>query len=701
MKKYILVFLFFVAQMLSAQQDCATAIPICSDADISYTPNGWGSVKEGTVGCLGPGGESNSIWLTFSIETAGTLTFVITPTGPNATNIDYDFALYGPNHNCSNLTASPLRCSYAGIVNFGAVNPTGLNMTATITSEPAGFGATGFVKYIDVLPGQVYHLLLNNFSTDIAPFTLTFGGTAKLLTPFDHNSTHTYQPNPFVQPGPTLNGEIPVCGKIVNYDFSTFSSQILNANPNFIVKYYASATDALDDINPITAPTNINVATTYTYAISYIDPTSPTSFLNQCREYGQIKFLDKSFTLTPASLTSCSNNGSATALYDLSTATIGALPTHILKYYPTMYDLTHGTNEITNPYMYVSAEGSVFVKATNEFGCTATAEITLKFYPVVTATDASIRSCFIESNPSTALFNLGNASVTSPTATTTKRYFPSLTDAIDATNEILNFNAYIAPNGFVYVRVSDTRGCYTIAKITLTVIAPVTSSVLKDKIICMEDTTTLDAGPGFKSYEWSTGATTQSISNVGVGTYWVKLKTGDCVATQAVTVYPSEQPVVNGIDVSNTTLTVSVIGGTPDYQYSMDKILWQNSNTFTNIARGTYTVYVKDAYDCDPIEVTVVVPNLVNLITPNGDGVNDVVDYSALAGKENLVLSIFDRYGTKIHQGDKTNGYKWDGTIVGKKIPTGTYWYSVSWNENNKKNTPFKFSGWIVVKNRE
>jgi gliding motility-associated-like protein len=41
------------------------------------------------------------------------------------------------------------------------------------------------------------------------------------------------------------------------------------------------------------------------------------------------------------------------------------------------------------------------------------------------------------------------------------------------------------------------------------------------------------------------------------------------------------------------------------------------------------------------------------MITPNGDGVNDVVDYSAIADKQNLVLTIFDRYGTKIHQETK------------------------------------------------
>lgn len=689
--------------MVFAQQDCVTAIPICSDAAISLTPNGWGSVHEGEVGCLTPSppsttqGESNSIWLTFSIETAGTLTFVVTPTGPGATNIDYDFALYGPNHNCANLTATPLRCSYAGLANFGAINPTGLNMTSTDTTE--GGGGDGYVKYIDVLPGQIYHLLLNNYSPTIAPFTLTFGGTATLLTPFDNNSSHTYQPNPFLQPGPNSNGEIPVCSAIVNYDFSTFSAHILNSNPNFIVKYYRSATDALDDLNPITAPININVANTYTYAISYVDPGSTTSFLNQCREFGTIKFLDKSFALAPATLTSCSNNGSGTALYDLTTANVNATPNLTLKYYPSLAAVNAGISEITNPYVYYSAAGSAYVKATNEFGCTAIAEITLKFHPLVTVTDAALRSCFLETNHSLGTFNLSNAPVA--VGSVPKKYYPSLADAENGTNEILNFLTYTAPTGVVYIKVFNAQGCYSIAKVTLTVLSPVYSNVLQDKIICIEDKTTLDAGPGFNGYEWSTGATTQVINNVAVGTYWVKLKTGDCISMQTVKVYASEQPVVSSIDISNTTITVNVISGTPGYKYSMDNTNWQDSNVFTNISRGDHKVYVKDSYDCEPIEINVVVPNLINVITPNGDGVNDVIDYSALSGKQSLVLSIFDRYGTKIHQADKSNGFKWDGTVAGKKIPTGTYWYSVTWNENDKKNTPFKFSGWVMVKNRE
>jgi gliding motility-associated-like protein len=110
---------------------------------------------------------------------------------------------------------------------------------------------------------------------------------------------------------------------------------------------------------------------------------------------------------------------------------------------------------------------------------------------------------------------------------------------------------------------------------------------------------------------------------------------------------------------------------------------------------------VKDDYDCNPIDVEITVPNLINVITPNGDGVNDVIDYSELAHKPNLVFNIFDRYGTKMHQGNKANGYKWDGAVGGKKVPTGNYWFDISWNEPNNKQTPIKYSGWILVKNRD
>ncbi|WP_374458502.1 T9SS type B sorting domain-containing protein [Chryseobacterium taeanense] len=372
--------------------------------------------------------------------------------------------------------------------------------------------------------------------------------------------------------------------------------------------------------------------------------------------------------------------------------------------YNFTYYVTGSGTPIANPanFQYSSDTNiSVVIKDPSSVLCDNNdATISLKVAPTVTTTDASLRTCFLETNPSTGHFDLTTAAVIGASGGITKKYYPSLTDAQNQTNEIANPSNYIAPNGVVYIRVSNAFGCFDIAKVTLEVIPPVFSTVLKDQVICMENTATLDAGPGFVTYEWSTGANTRTVS-VGVGTYWVKLKTGDCVATQTVKVYASEQPVISSVDISNNVVTVYAIGGTAPYKYSTDGINWQDSNEFKNVPRGDLKIYVKDAYDCQPIDITIVVPNIINVITPNGDGVNDGIDYSALAGKQNLVFNVFDRYGAMIHKADKTNRYRWDGTMAGRKVSTGSYWYSVSWNENDKNHTPVKYSGWVLVKNRD
>jgi gliding motility-associated-like protein len=489
--------------------------------------------------------------------------------------------------------------------------------------------------------------------------------------------------SPFVCTNPaTGNGTV---------DLTSYNSQFVNNPGNYIFTYYV-----LGSSTPIANPTSFQYSGNTTIKVVVKDPTSTLCDNGD----GVIQLNPTPFAATDASLSGCNNNNAGTATFDLNTAAVTTVAGVTKEFYPTLYDLNNGTNQITNPSAYASAAATIYVKVTTPQGCVSTSKITLNIYPVVVVNDVEIKSCFIETNPSTASFNLTGAVVSQ--GGLTKEYYPSLTDAISGTNAIATPTAYIAPNGVVYIKVFNGNGCYSIAKVTLTVIPPVYSRTLLDKTICIENTTTLDAGAGFKSYEWSTGATTQSIKNVGVGTYWVKLKTGDCIVTQKVTVYPSDNPVITTVDISGSTVTVYANGGTPPYQYSMDNINWQDSSVFTNIARGEAKVYVRDGYNCVPVEVNITVPNLINIITPNDDGINDFVDYSALANKQNLEIAIFDRYGYKMFQADKTNGYKWAGTTNGhKKVPTGNYWYSVSWNENNKNSTPIKFSGWIVVKNRE
>ncbi len=515
------------------------------------------------------------------------------------------------------------------------------------------------------------------------------------------NTTDTNNVEFFNIPGssfhsPDLNSTLPFQGSA--YKHVEVTAEVDPAAPaNWIVKITVNGTVIC---NQSFAPSGAAAAMT----VGYFGFSASTGGARSRHSIKNVKvFVDKIPLLESAITKSICPDLAGMSTVDLTTfnSQLTATPSN----YNFTYYITGSGTPIANPtnFQYNSDTNiSVVIKDPSSVLCDNNdATITLKVAPTVTATDASLRTCFIETKPSTGLFNLTTAPVIGTSTGITKTYFPSLTDAQNGTNPIANPNNYIAPNGVVYIKVTNSFGCYDIAKVTLEVIPPVFSKILEDKIICIEDKTTLDAGPGFTSYEWSTGATTQTINDVGVGTYWVKLKSGECVATQTVKVYAAEQPVISSIDISSTTVTVYAIGGTAPYQYSLDGINWQDSNEFKNVARGDTKIYVKDAYDCEPIDVTIVVPNLINVITPNGDGINDGIDYSALAGKQNLVFNVFDRYGAQIHRADKSTKYRWDGTVGGRKVPTGSYWYSVSWNENDKKNTPIKYSGWVLVKNRD
>ena len=474
-------------------------------------------------------------------------------------------------------------------------------------------------------------------------------------------------------------------------NLTSFNSQFISNTSNYTFTYYP-----LGSSTPIANPTNyqFNANTTVTVVIK------DNAGILCDNPDAKIQLVLAPFVAQDKTLVQCNNNKIGTAIFNLNSADVTNVPGVVKKYYKTLTDLNADTNEILNPNTYLSAPGTVYVKVTTPQGCSGTAKITLTFYPDTSVKDDTLRSCFIEDNITNAVFNLTTADVTNLTTGVTKKYYKTVVDAVDGTNEIMNPLQYMSTTTAVYAKVTDANGCFAVAKINLIVLPPVKSSILKDKIICIGEKTDLDAGPGFASYEWSTGATTSSIKDVGVGAYWVKLKTGNCITTQTVNVKASPNPVISSIDIDNNTITVNVAGGTPTYQYSLDGAHWQTSNIFTGLPRGEARIFVKDFYNCTPVEIQVTVPNLINAITPNGDNINDFIDYSALAYKKNLLFTVYDRYGNKIYEAGKMRNYTWDGTASGKKVITGTYWYTISWNEDNKNNTETKYSGWVLVKNR-
>ncbi len=474
---------------------------------------------------------------------------------------------------------------------------------------------------------------------------------------------------------------------VVTTDLTSFNSQFVNNPANYTFTYIVNGT-------PVANPSSYQFSANTTVNVTVKDNSG--TFCDN--PDAKIILTPKDVEKTDTTLFGCPMNG--LAVFDLTQANVTPLTNITKQYYRTLADVNSGTNEITNPATFSSAASEVYVKINTATGCTAIAKISLKLYPVPAVNETTLRSCFNTNNVSTGTFNLISAVVTTETGIT-KKYFINYNDALTGINEIANPQTYISANGSVYIKVINSNGCGSIAKVTLNVIPPVYSEILKDQIICIEDTTTLDAGPNFSSYLWSTGATTQSIANVGVGTYWIDLKSGECTLRQEVKVFPSESPVIKEINLDGNTAAIVVKGGKAPYMYSLDGIKWQESNLFSNLIRGENTFYVKDFYNCDPVVVTVTVPNLVNVITPNGDGYNDTINYSDLGYKKNLSFIVYDRYGNKIFEGTSFNNYTWDGTIQGRKVPTQTYWYHISWNELSKEKPKIIFTGWILLKNRD
>jgi gliding motility-associated-like protein len=104
-----------------------------------------------------------------------------------------------------------------------------------------------------------------------------------------------------------------------------------------------------------------------------------------------------------------------------------------------------------------------------------------------------------------------------------------------------------------------------------------------------------------------------------------------------------------------------------------------------------YTVISDSCTFALPIEVP-------NALTPNGDGSNDVFYIHNIWLYPNNNLTIYNRWGSLVFEG---NGYnnEWDGTRKGEKLPVATYYYVLVLGEdiNGNSNSKNKYTGSVTI----
>ncbi len=178
--------------------------------------------------------------------------------------------------------------------------------------------------------------------------------------------------------------------------------------------------------------------------------------------------------------------------------------------------------------------------------------------------------------------------------------------------------------GSFIVTVTSANGCTGTSAQHIVMMAQVPVITPTGPIhICIGGSVTLDAGAGYATYRWSTGATTRTIQVSSSGTYSVSVTLGNCQLTSnavVVSVVASLQPTITASGPISFCDSGSVVL-TADPGYAVYR--WNTGATTQSItvtASGVYVCTVQDPNGCSGISQPIVVtvhPRPTPVITPS------------------------------------------------------------------------------------
>jgi len=270
----------------------------------------------------------------------------------------------------------------------------------------------------------------------------------------------------------------------------------------------------------------------------------------------------------------------------------------------------------------------------------------------------------------------------------------------------LGVSQAVFASGDYYALVTDNNGCTRAS-------FPPTNIVVKDSVTtptitqvgtispCNNKGTITLTSSSSTNNQWSTGATSQSITVESSGTFTVTVSNDFCskiskplvievtpgVALELKLAPKIYTPGDNNISInggSDGEIDLTITGGVNPFN-----IQWvdsSNTNLVTTedligLKKGWYKVIVTDANECsakDSIYLKEPLPfKLPEGFTPNGDGKNDFFVIGAIENYPDNKFTVYNRWGNIVY--DKV-GYKneWDGNANnGESMAEGTYFITL------------------------
>jgi len=254
---------------------------------------------------------------------------------------------------------------------------------------------------------------------------------------------------------------------------------------------------------------------------------------------------------------------------------------------------------------------------------------------------------------------------------------------------------------------SDAIGPYEIINIAKIRIEPNTGETSDDACSLSRGSITKvkvsDGIPSSYQFEWVNAKTgeivqrTQDLINVGAGTYkLIARDMTDCYAiSEEYTIedkpFKIPPPIANNIKICYASeLTIPVVAPNEGiYQLFANledelPILESKTGIFKLKVAKTADYYIRRKLgscvsEFTKIQVQVIFDNIeiTNIMTPNGDGLNDFWMVRGLPANNNTNIKIYTRSGQLVYESTGNYTKPFDGRFRGAELPAGVYYYVI------------------------
>jgi gliding motility-associated-like protein len=264
-------------------------------------------------------------------------------------------------------------------------------------------------------------------------------------------------------------------------------------------------------------------------------------------------------------------------------------------------------------------------------------------------------------------------------------------------------SSYISVNtpGLYTVSITNSNGCESVDSSRISALPlPVITAFAEPSLICpgdslylSADTTYVDAIAWYQGLEFLLVGSEVDISlRPDSSEMYFVVAQNECGVDTA---FASTEMVIFEVDAGRDTcigegqqIQLNATGGVT-YQWLDNEYPVNNPSIADPIAQpqdsSYFFVAISNPDGCTIIDsVLVAVADApeafikkINLITPNNDGFNDDLFFSGLEKFPNNQLKIFDRWGQLIFEkeGYQQDDEYWNGTINGRPLPAGEYYY--------------------------